>query len=60
MRVLQRRFALLFVFLVLWVPAAGAWTWPVGGPVVQGFSFDRAHPYEIGRASCRERVYSSV
>ena len=49
MCVLLRRCALLVVFLVLCVPAAGAWTWPVGGPVVQGFSFDRAHPYAGGQ-----------
>ena len=49
MRVLQRRIALLVLLLLLWVPAASAWTWPVGGPVVQGFSFDRAHPYASGQ-----------
>jgi len=39
----------LLLFFVLWVPAAHAWTWPVPGPVVQGFSFDRAHPYAGGK-----------
>jgi hypothetical protein len=40
----------LFVFVfLLWVPSAGAWTWPVAGPVVQGFSFDPAHPYAGGQ-----------
>jgi hypothetical protein len=41
--------ALLVLLLVLGVPAAGAWTWPVGGPVLQGFSFDPAHPYAGGQ-----------
>ncbi len=26
-------------------PAAGAWTWPADGPVLQPFVFDPAHPY---------------
>ena len=43
-----RRLALLVVMLVLWVPSAAAWTWPVSGPVLQGFSFDPAHPYAGG------------
>ncbi len=30
-------------------PAAGAWTWPVGGPVLQPFVFDPAHPYAAGQ-----------
>jgi Peptidase family M23 len=34
---------------VLWVPAAHAWTWPVDGPVVQGFAFDPAQPYAGGQ-----------
>jgi murein DD-endopeptidase MepM/ murein hydrolase activator NlpD len=29
-------------------PVARAWTWPVDGPVLQGFSFDPAHPYAAG------------
>ena len=45
----MRLLALLVLLLVLWVPAAGAWTWPVGGPVLQGFSFDPAHPYAGGQ-----------
>ena len=32
------------------VPApALAWTWPVAGPVLIGFSFDPAHPYAAGQ-----------
>jgi hypothetical protein len=39
----------LLCALVLPVPAAQAWTWPVDGPVVRPFSFDRAHPYAAGQ-----------
>jgi hypothetical protein len=45
MRRLLRRRSLLVLFLLLFVPAAGGWTWPVQGPVLQTFSFDSAHPY---------------
>ena len=45
----MRLLALLVLMLVLWVPAAGAWTWPVDGPVVQGFSFDHANPLAAGQ-----------
>ena len=37
---------LLFLFFV---PCAGAWTWPVRGPVLETFSFDPAHPYAAGQ-----------
>src|SRR5450432_3839322 len=42
---------LLFVLAVALVvaPAAGAWTWPADGPVLQPFSFDPAHPYAAGQ-----------
>jgi murein DD-endopeptidase MepM/ murein hydrolase activator NlpD len=30
-------------------PAAGAWTWPSGGAVLQPFVFDAAHPYAGGQ-----------
>jgi hypothetical protein len=43
------RLALVALLLVLFVPCAGAWTWPVHGPVLQTFSFDRAHPYAAGQ-----------
>ena len=39
----------LVLLLLLFVPAAGAWTWPVQGPVLQTFSFDQAHPYAGGQ-----------
>ena len=45
----MRRLAPVALLLVLWVPAAGAWTWPVNGPVLQGFSFDPAQPYADGQ-----------
>jgi hypothetical protein len=45
-----RRFAVaLLCALVLPVSAAQAWTWPVDGPVLRPFSFDRAHPYAAGQ-----------
>jgi hypothetical protein len=44
-----RRFVLVLL-CVLAVPAsARAWTWPVDGPVVRGFSFDPDHPYAAGQ-----------
>jgi Peptidase family M23 len=43
------RLAPFALLLVLWVPSAGAWTWPVSGPVLQGFTFDHAHPYASGQ-----------
>jgi hypothetical protein len=49
MRRLMRRRSLLVLLLLLFVPAAGAWTWPVKGPVLQTFSFDPAHPYAAGQ-----------
>src|SRR5215218_11016703 len=30
-------------------PAAGAWTWPTNGVVVEPFAFDVAHPYAAGQ-----------
>src|SRR5439155_17969025 len=50
-RILVRRFALLLSLCAVALPvsAAGAWTWPVDGPVLRPFSFDRAHPYAAGQ-----------
>ena len=46
----MRPLALLFVCaVVLPVPVAQAWTWPVDGAVLRPFSFDRAHPYAGGQ-----------
>lgn len=36
------------VAALVWVPVAGAWSWPAGGVVLQHFSFDPAHPYAAG------------
>ena len=45
----MRRVLLVAVLAALLVaPVARAWTWPVGGPVLQPFSFDPAHPYAAG------------
>jgi murein DD-endopeptidase MepM/ murein hydrolase activator NlpD len=45
----MRRRSLLVLLLLLFVPAAAGWTWPVQGPVLQTFSFDPAHPYGAGQ-----------
>jgi hypothetical protein len=45
-----RRLAVLILCAcVLPVSAAHAWTWPVDGPVLKAFSFDRARPYAGGQ-----------
>jgi murein DD-endopeptidase MepM/ murein hydrolase activator NlpD len=41
-------FAAFAAALVL-APAAGAWSWPADGPVLQPFVFDPAHPYAAGQ-----------
>jgi Peptidase family M23 len=46
---LMRGRSLPVLLMLLFVLAAGAWTWPVQGPVLQTFSFDRAHPYAAGQ-----------
>jgi hypothetical protein len=43
------RAIVVVVFALLCVPAAGAWTWPVAGPVLAPFTFDPAHPYAGGQ-----------
>src|SRR6266700_4203877 len=50
-RIVVRRFAVLLILCALALPvaAARAWTWPVDGPVLTPFSFDRAHPYAGGQ-----------
>lgn len=37
------------VVFLIWVPVAGAWSWPVDGHVLQPFSYDEAHPYDAGQ-----------
>src|SRR3954470_19503622 len=45
----MRRVLFVAVLAALLVaPVARAWTWPVGGPVLQPFSFDPAHLYAAG------------
>jgi len=46
---MRRRCAFVLLSVLLFVPAAGAWTWPVRGPVLQTFDFDQAHPYGAGQ-----------
>jgi hypothetical protein len=45
-----RRLAILIICAFAFpVSGAGAWTWPVDGPVLRPFSFDHAHPYAGGQ-----------
>jgi hypothetical protein len=48
---MKRYLFLLPVFLALQagVPPALAWTWPVDGPVLRPFNFDREHAYDGGQ-----------
>ena len=46
----MRRLAILVICAcALPVTGARAWTWPVDGPVLRPFAFDRAHPYAGGQ-----------
>ena len=45
----MRRLALVVLLFLLWAPGAYAWTWPVQGPVLLGFSFDSGQPYAGGQ-----------
>ena len=45
----MRLLALVVLLFLLVAPVAGAWTWPVRGPVLETFSFDPAHPYAAGQ-----------
>ncbi len=47
----SRRRVLLAAFsaALALAPAAGAWSWPADGPVLQPFVFDPAHPYAAGQ-----------
>jgi Peptidase family M23 len=49
MVVRMRLLALVVLLFLLVAPVAGAWTWPVRGPVLETFSFDPAHPYAAGQ-----------
>jgi hypothetical protein len=44
-----RRLALPMLLFLSWTPVAHAWSWPVQGPVVQGFAYDEANPYTSGQ-----------
>jgi hypothetical protein len=41
--------AAVVLVLLVWAPAAYAWSWPVQGPVVQPFAYDESHPYASGQ-----------
>jgi hypothetical protein len=45
---MRRVLLLVAVAALVCAPAAGAWTWPTNGEVLQPFVFDRAHPYAAG------------
>ncbi len=45
----MRRLALVVLLFLLWAPGAYAWSWPVQGPVLLGFTFDPSHPYAGGQ-----------
>ena len=46
---MRRLVVLIVVALALPTSLAQAWSWPVNGPVLRPFSFDRAHPYAAGQ-----------
>jgi len=45
----MRRLALVVLLFLLWAPGAYAWSLPVQGPVLLGFSFDPGQPYAGGQ-----------
>jgi hypothetical protein len=45
---MRRVLLLVAVAAMVCVPAAGAWTWPTNGEILQSFVFDPAHPYAAG------------
>src|SRR5262245_47781571 len=45
---MRRLGVLILCALALPVGTARAWTWPVDGAVLRGFSFDHDHPYAAG------------
>src|SRR5690242_1259717 len=44
-----RRLGVLLLCALAFPASAHAWTWPVNGQVIRGFSFDRQHPYAAGQ-----------
>jgi murein DD-endopeptidase MepM/ murein hydrolase activator NlpD len=47
---MRRALFAIVVAALFAAPAAGAWTWPAGGAVLQTFSFDHDHPYAAGQS----------
>src|SRR5690348_16457401 len=39
----------ILLVLLLLVLVVAAWTWPVNGDILRGFSYDEAHPYAGGQ-----------
>lgn len=35
--------------VLVWAPAASAWSWPLQGPLLQPFAYDESHPYAAGQ-----------
>src|SRR6185503_4643916 len=46
---MRRTFLAVLLTALSFSPVAGAWSWPVDGPVIQPFAFDPAHPYAAGQ-----------
>ncbi|HKT45151.1 MAG TPA: M23 family metallopeptidase, partial [Gaiellaceae bacterium] len=46
---MRRPLVLVVLLFLFWAPGAYAWTWPVQGPVLLGFTFDASHPYAGGQ-----------
>jgi hypothetical protein len=44
-----RRLCLPVIVLLVWAPAAYAWSWPVHGSVLEPFNYDQVHPYAAGQ-----------
>jgi murein DD-endopeptidase MepM/ murein hydrolase activator NlpD len=48
---MRRSLVVLFTLVLLYAPAAHAWSWPTGGPdsILRGFSFNPADPHAPGQ-----------
>jgi hypothetical protein len=46
---LLRRLVVPVLVVLAWAPVAHAWSWPVQGPVLQPFAYDKANPYLSGQ-----------
>jgi hypothetical protein len=49
MTTLLRRLIVPVLVVLAWAPVAHAWSWPVQGPVLQPFAYDRSNPYLAGQ-----------